>query len=90
MPLNSEPSRGRPPEEALYAQRTDSAGRFHAILYGWYFPPDAVLSVCAPGFAPAERRVAGGALARGVAVALRPGSGAGPLCRVPPGVAVVE
>ena len=30
---------GRPPEEALYAQRTDSAGRFHAILYGFYFPP---------------------------------------------------
>jgi hypothetical protein len=81
---------GRPPEDAPYAQRTDSAGRFHAILYGWYFPPDAMLSVCAPGFAPAERRVAGGALARGVVVALRPGRGDGPLCRVPPGVAVVE
>jgi hypothetical protein len=81
---------GRPPEDALYAQRTDSAGRFHAILYGWYFPPDAVLSVCAPGFAPVERRVDGGALERGVAVALQPGRDTGPLCRVPPGLAVVE
>lgn len=80
----------RPPEGASYAQRTDSAGRFHAILYGWYFPSDAVLSVCAPGFAPAELQVAGGASARGVAVALRPGRDAGPLCRVPPGLAVVE
>ena len=81
---------GRPPEDALYAQRTDSAGRFHAILYGWYFPPDAVLSVCSSGFAPVERPVTGGASERGVAVALRLGHGAGPLCQVPPGLAVVE
>ena len=81
---------GRPPEDALYAQRTDSAGRFHAILYGFYFPPDAVLSVCAPGFAPEERQVDGGGMTRGVAVALKPGLDAGPLCRVPPGLAVVE
>ena len=80
----------QPPEGASYAQRTDSAGRFHAILYGWYFPSDAVLSVCAPGFVPEERRMAGGAQARGVAVALRPGRDAGPLCQVPPGLAVVE
>jgi hypothetical protein len=81
---------GRPPADAPYAERTDSAGRFHAILRGGFFPPDAVLSVCAPGFAPVERRVAGGALAAGLAVGLRPGRGEGGLCTVPPGLAVIE
>src|SRR5262245_8813704 len=78
----------RPPEDAMYAQRTDSAGRFHAIRYGWYFPSDAVLSVCAPGFAPTEQPVAGGASLRAVTVELQPGRGEGPLCQVPPGLAV--
>ena len=81
---------GQAPQDAQFAERTDSTGGFHAILHGGYFPPDAVLSVCAPGFAPAERRVAGGRLAAGLAVALQPGRGAGPLCEVPPGLAVVE
>jgi hypothetical protein len=80
----------RPPRDATYAGRTDSAGRFHAILHGGFFPSDAVLSVCAPGFAPVERRVAGGEQAAGLAVGLRPGEGEGALCEVPPGVAVVE
>ncbi|MDF1501826.1 carboxypeptidase-like regulatory domain-containing protein [Roseisolibacter sp. H3M3-2] len=81
---------GQAPREAPFAERTDAAGAFHAIVYGGYFPPDAVLSVCAPGFAPAERRVPGGRLTAGLAVGLRPGRGAGPLCEVPPGLAVVE
>jgi hypothetical protein len=81
---------GRPPRDAPYAERTDSAGRFHAILHGGFFPPDAVVSVCAPGFAPVERRVAGGALTPGLAVGLRPGRGEGGHCEVPPGVAVIE
>jgi hypothetical protein len=81
---------GEAPRDAHFAERADSTGGFHAILHGGYFPPDAVLSVCAPGFAPAERRVAGGKLAAGLAVGLQPGHGAGPLCEVPPGLAVVE
>jgi hypothetical protein len=80
-----QPVRGAP-----YAERTDSAGRFHAILYGAYFPSDALLSVCAPGFAPDERRVPGGATTRDVAVPLRSGRAEGPLCEVPPGLAVIE
>lgn len=79
----------RPPRDAAYAERTDGAGRFRAILYGGYFPPDAVLSACAPGLAPAERRVAGGQSAEGLVVSLRPGRDGGPLCEVPPGLAVV-
>ena len=81
---------GQAPADAQFAERADSTGSFHAILYGGYFPPDAVLSICAPGFEPAERRVAGGRLAAGLSVGLRPGRGAGPLCEVPPGLAVVE
>ena len=81
---------GRPPGEAPYAERTDSAGGFHAILRGGYFPSDAVLSVCAPGFAPVERRVDGGALAADLAIGLQPGLGEGGLCTVPPGLAVIE
>lgn len=81
---------GQPPRDAPYAARTDSAGRFHAIIRGGYFPPDAVLSVCAPGFAPVERRVAGGELAADLAVGLRPGRGEGGLCEVPQGLAVIE
>ena len=80
----------RPLPDAPYAERTGSAGRFHAILYGGFFPSEAVLSVCAPGFAPFERRVPGGATTRDVAVQLRPGRAEGPLCEVPPGVAVIE
>ena len=80
-----QPVRGAP-----YAERTDSAGRFHAILYGGYFPSDALLSVCAPGFAPDERRVSGGATTRDVAVSLRPGRAEGPRCEVPAGVPVIE
>lgn len=80
----------RPSRDAPYAERTDSAGRFHAILYGGYFPSQALLSVCAPGFAPDERRVPGGATTRDVAVQLRPGRAEGPLCEVPPGVPVIE
>jgi len=80
----------RPSRDAPYAERADSAGRFHAILYGGYFPSDALLSVCAPGFAPDERRVPGGATTRDVTVQLRPGRAEGPLCEVPPGVAVIE
>jgi hypothetical protein len=45
----------RPSRDAPYAERADSAGRFHAILYGGYFPSDALLSVCAP----ASRRTSG-------------------------------
>ena len=78
------------PRDAQFAERTDSDGRFHAILYGGYFPPDAVLSVCAPGFAPVARPVEGGKMAAGLAVDLRPGDGTGPLCEVPPGLAVIE
>ena len=81
---------GETPRDAQFAERTDRTGGFHAILYGGYFPPDAVLSVCAPGFAPEERRVAGGKLADGLAIGLRPGPTTGPLCEVPPGLAVVE
>jgi hypothetical protein len=81
---------GQTPRDAEFAERADSNGGFHAILYGGYLPPDAVLSVCAPGFAPAEQRVVGGKLAAGLAVELRPGRGEGPLCEVPPGLAVVE
>jgi hypothetical protein len=51
---------GQAPRDAQFAERADRTGGFHAILHGGYFPPDAVLSVCAPGFAPAEQRVAGG------------------------------
>ena len=80
----------RPSRDALYAERTGSTGRFHAILYGGFFPSEALLSVCAPGFAPDERRVPGGATTRDVAVQLRPGSAAEPRCEVPPGVAVIE
>lgn len=80
----------RPLQDAPYVERTGSTGRFHAILYGGYFPSEAVLSVCAPGFAPDERRVPGGATTRDVAVQLRPGPAEGPLCEVPPGVAVIE
>jgi hypothetical protein len=80
----------RASQDAPYAERTDSAGRFHAILYGGYFPADALLSVCAPGFARDERRVSGGATTRDVAVSLRPASAEGPLCEVPPGVPVIE
>ena len=75
---------------APYAERTDSAGRFHAILYGGYFPSDALLSVCAPGFVPDERLVPGGATTRDVAVSLRSGIAEGPHCAVPPGVPVIE
>ena len=78
------------PRDAQFAERADRTGGFHAILHGGYFPPDAVLSVCAPGFAPTERRVAGGRLAAGLAIGLQPGRGVGPLCEVPPGLAVVE
>ena len=81
---------GQAPRDAPFAERVDRTGGFHAILYGGYFPPDAVLSVCAPGFAPVERGVAGGRLAAGLAVGLPPGRGAGPLCEVPPGLAVIE
>jgi len=81
---------GQAPRDAHFAERADRTGSFHAILHGGYFPPDAVLSVCAPGFAPAEQRVAGGRLAAGLAIGLRPGRGTGPLCEVPPGLAVVE
>ena len=81
---------GEAPQDARFAERADRTGAFHAILHGGYFPPDAVLSVCAPGFAPAERRVAGGTLTAGLDVALRPGRDTGPLCEVPPGLAVVE
>jgi hypothetical protein len=80
----------RPSRDTPYAERTGSAGRFHAILYGGYFPSQAVLSICAPGFAPDERRVPGGATTRDVAVQLRPGRAEGALCEVPPGVAVIE
>jgi len=45
----------RPSQDTPYAERTDSAGRFRAILYGGYFPSEALLSVCAPGFASEER-----------------------------------
>jgi hypothetical protein len=81
---------GRPPRDASYAERTDSAGRFHAIVHGGFFPPGAVLSICAPGFAPVELRVAGGAQVAGLSVGLRPGRGEGELCTVPPGLAVIE
>ena len=80
----------RSSRDAPYAERTDSAGRFHAILYGGYFPSDALLSVCAPGFAPDERRMPGGATSKDVLVHLRPGRAEGPLCEVPPGVPVIE
>jgi hypothetical protein len=81
---------GQAPRDAQFAERVDRSGGFHAILHGGYFPPDAVLSVCAPEFAPVERRVAGGRLAAGIAVGLQPGRSAGPLCEVPPGLAVIE
>ena len=80
----------RSSRDAPYAERTDSAGRFHAILYGGYLPSDALLSVCAPGFAPDERRVSGGATTRDVAVQLHPGRAEGPLCEAPSGVPVIE
>ena len=41
---------GQAPRGAQFAERADRTGGFHAILHGGYFPPDAVLSVCAPGF----------------------------------------
>ena len=80
----------RPSRDAPYAERTDSAGRFNAILYGGYFPSQALLSVCAPGFATDERRVPGGATTRDVTVQLRPTPAEAPLCEVPPGVPVIE
>lgn len=80
---------GQAPRDASFAERVDSSGLFTAILRGGYFPPDAVLSVCAPGFAPEERRVAGGKQVADLTVELRPGRDSGPLCEVPPGLAVI-
>ena len=54
---------GQAPRDAEFAERADRTGAFHAILYGGYFPPDAVLSICAPGLVASAGRAGSGFVA---------------------------
>ena len=76
---------GQAARDAQFAERADRTGGFHAILHGGYFPPDAVLSVCAPGFAPVERVVEGGEAGSGPRGRAAAGARCGAALRGPAG-----
>ncbi|MDF1501798.1 carboxypeptidase-like regulatory domain-containing protein [Roseisolibacter sp. H3M3-2] len=45
---------GTPADSSESFSRTDSAGRFDALLHGGYGPPDAVLAICGSGRSRAQ------------------------------------
>jgi hypothetical protein len=77
-----------PPQPRHWYERTDSAGRFGALLHGGLGTPDALLSACAPGHAPVELPIADQAHQQGITLTLRDGSAAGILCSPPAGAVV--